>query len=401
MISRPTIGILPLAETGHLHATIQLGRELARAGHAVRYLGDAADQALFAARDLPFAPLAQQDTPFGPTYAWASNTDDVVLVDTILIRPTIDACNAGKRVVNLSTTFPLGHDAELPPITCSLAPARDAAGRARIRAAWDEVERDHARIQDPHPHVGRRASTLDLMRSFARDRGWPDDRWDPRAAINPIARVPELVLAPARLDFPRPPAPERRHGGPCVDLDRPEPASPIADWAEARPLIYCSFGSQGHLYPLPRLLDLIAGAARELPELRLVVATGGVELPAPPGAPNVRCVALAPQIALLRRASLMISHGGLNSLKEAVCCGVPVVVLPHVTDQPGNAARIELHGLGTAASWDGMTAARLADLIDRSLADAAQARRVRSLGAALRAELERPTAAAALAELLR
>jgi UDP:flavonoid glycosyltransferase YjiC (YdhE family) len=397
MTRRPTIGILALAEHGHLNATIQLGRELAHAGHAVRYLGDPSERAWFDDRGVPFAPLARVDTEFGPTYAWASNTDEVVLIDSILIRPTIDASNAGKRVINLSTTYPLGYDAALPPITCGLAPAHDRAARAQVRAAWEAAWRDHVRIQDPHPHVGRPGTTLGLLAGFARDRGWPENRWDARAAINPVARVPELVLAPAQLEFPRPATATRRYGGPCVYLDRPEPAAPALD---ARPLVYCAFGSQGHLYAMSHILDVLVGAARALPGVQLVVATGGVEVPATARAPNLVCVAHAPQIALLRRASLMLSHGGLNSLKEALCCGVPVIVLPQLADQPGNAARIGFHRLGAVAAWHGMTAARLAQLIRDALTDAALTRRVGELGEALRAEHARPTAARALSELL-
>ena len=395
-----TIGILPLPEAGHVNATIQLGRELRRAGHQVHYLGDARDQALFHERGVPFAVLPRREGPFGPTYAWGANHDAIVLVDTILIRPAIDACLAGKRVISLSSTFPLGHDAEVPPITCDLAPATDDASRAAVDAAWQAEWQGHRAIQEPHPHTGRPDSTLRVIGGFAGDRGWPEDRWDARAAINPIARLPELILAPALLDLPRPAAPRRRYGGPCVDLDRREPAFPF-DWLSGdRPLVYCSFGSQAHRYPLPELLGLLVRAARERPELRFVIATGGVDVPAELVPDNALCVRHAPQIALLRRAALMLSHGGLNGIKEALTCGVPVVVLPFAWDQPGNAARIAFHGLGAAARWADMTATRLAGIVRAVLDDATIARRARALGERLRDEHVRPTTAAALAELL-
>jgi zeaxanthin glucosyltransferase len=395
-----TVGILPLAEPGHVNATIQLGRELQRAGHRVRYLGDPADQALFVERGVPFAPLPRRDGRFGPTYAWAANDDEIALVDAILIRPTIDACNAGKRVVSISTTFPLGYDPDVPPVTCDRPPATDAAARAAIHAAWEAQWQDHRAVKDPHPHVGRADSTLHLMRSFARDRGWADDQWDERAAINPIARLPELILAPEQLDFPRRANPQRRYGGPCVNLDRPEPPFPFALLSDQRPVVYCSFGSQTHRYPLPDLLAVLVRTCRQLPALRFVVATGGVDVPPDAQPPNLICVQHAPQLALLRRAALMISHGGLNGIKEALYCGVPVLVLPLLGDQPGNAARIAFHGLGTASTWDGMTPARLAGLVHTLLADAATARRARELGARLRDAHERPASADALAELL-
>lgn len=396
-MNRTTIGILPLAEPGHIHATIQLGRELGRAGHAVHLLGDPSDAALFADRGVPFAPLARVPTPWGPTYVWAANTDEVVLVDALLIRPAIDACVAGKRVVSLSTTFPLGYDEATPPVTSGHSPAADPA---QIRAAWTAEWQSHQRVQDPHPHVERAASTLQIVRAFAHDRGWPDEQWDERAAIHPIARLPELILAPEQLDFARPARAHRRYGGPCVHADRPESAFPFARISDDRPLIYASFGAQPHQYPLADLLALLVRTARELPELQFAIASGCGDILPDSLPPNIICIPYAPQLALLRRSDLMISHGGLNGIKEALYFGVPVLVLPLVADQPGNAARIAHHGFGAAATWDGMPPSTLAGLIRTLLADAELTHRVRRLGAHLRADHQRATASAALATLL-
>lgn len=55
-----------------------------------------------------------------------------------------------------------------------------------------------------------------------------------------------------------------------------------------------------------------------------------------------------PQIDILKYADLMITHGGLGSIKECMDAGVPLLVVPinQELDQPGNAARIEANGLG-------------------------------------------------------
>jgi UDP:flavonoid glycosyltransferase YjiC (YdhE family) len=78
--------------------------------------------------------------------------------------------------------------------------------------------------------------------------------------------------------------------------------------------------------------------------LRALVVSGGEDLgPAPP---HVGIVERAPQLEILRRASLMITHGGLGSVKECAALGVPMLVFPLKDDQPGNAARVEARGLG-------------------------------------------------------
>ncbi len=393
------ISILPLAEPGHINATIRLGHELRAAGHQVRYCGAVEDEPLFAPHDVVFAALPRALGRYGPEYRWEADPSELALVDSVLFRPAIDACRAGKRVVSISTTFPAGYDAEVPPITSSLMPDADAAARARTREAWEEVRRGHETVVERHEHNDRRDSTLSILRGFAQERGWPREQLDERAAINPLVRLPELVLAPAQLDFPRRPEAARRYAGPCVNIERAEPPFEPDGFDTGRPLVFVSFGSQAHRYPLDAALALLCAAARELPEISLVIATGGRPVRELPG--NCQALARAPQLAVLRRAALMISHGGLNGIKEALFFGVPLLVLPFAWDQPGNAARVAFHQLGQMATWDGMSPGALAALIQAGLEDGEVRRRVAQLGATLRADYARPMAAEALADLLR
>ena len=55
-------------------------------------------------------------------------------------------------------------------------------------------------------------------------------------------------------------------------------------------------------------------------------------------------VDFAPQLELLDKAAMLITHAGVNTVLEALCRGVPMVALPRNADQPGNAARIEYAG---------------------------------------------------------
>ena len=55
---------------------------------------------------------------------------------------------------------------------------------------------------------------------------------------------------------------------------------------------------------------------------------------------NVYLVKSAPQIDILRRASVFISHCGMNSTSESVHFGVPMVCIPLSADQPIVANRI-------------------------------------------------------------
>lgn len=55
---------------------------------------------------------------------------------------------------------------------------------------------------------------------------------------------------------------------------------------------------------------------------------------------NVLLVPFAPQIEILERASLFITHAGMNSASEAIHYGVPVICIPIQGDQPFVAYRL-------------------------------------------------------------
>ena len=53
-----------------------------------------------------------------------------------------------------------------------------------------------------------------------------------------------------------------------------------------------------------------------------------------------------PQRAVLERAAVCVTHGGLNTTLDSAAAGVPMLAMPLAFEQPGIAARIEAHGLG-------------------------------------------------------
>ncbi|WLT39734.1 hypothetical protein NON20_10065 [Synechocystis sp. B12] len=67
-------------------------------------------------------------------------------------------------------------------------------------------------------------------------------------------------------------------------------------------------------------------------------------MPALPGNPLV--VNYAPQLELLQRTALTITHAGLNTTLECLNNAVPMVAIPIANDQPGVAARIAWAGVG-------------------------------------------------------
>lgn len=61
---------------------------------------------------------------------------------------------------------------------------------------------------------------------------------------------------------------------------------------------------------------------------------------------NVHIYKSVPQLDVLKIADVFVTHGGMNSVSEALVYSTPMVVIPFVSDQPVNARCIEKLGIG-------------------------------------------------------
>jgi UDP:flavonoid glycosyltransferase YjiC (YdhE family) len=163
--------------------------------------------------------------------------------------------------------------------------------------------------------------------------------------------------------------PQFHHTGPFhdgagrVDVDFP--------WERltGEPLIYASMGTLQN--GLENVFRAIAEAAAPHRNVQLVLSIGShLDLdqigPLPSNAVVVRH---APQLELLKRASVCITHAGLNTVLEALAHGVPQVAIPITVDQPGVAARIAEKKTGLVVSLKELTPSRLSLLLDQVLND--------------------------------
>jgi MGT family glycosyltransferase len=114
-----------------------------------------------------------------------------------------------------------------------------------------------------------------------------------------------------------------------------------ATFAEGRPIVYVSFGSQA--WYQPRRFARIFDAADAL-GLAVIAAMGELARPRAGHA----CVGFADQLHALRSAAAAITHGGAGSVMECLAFGVPMVVAPICNDQPHCARFVERAGCGVA-----------------------------------------------------
>lgn len=144
-----------------------------------------------------------------------------------------------------------------------------------------------------------------------------------------------------------------RHAGPVLEDEKV--AVPVSlPWADddATPLALISYSTgfeQRSVDKLQRGLDALA----DLP-LHVVATTGGIvdpdELGTPPNAVVVNYAAHDP---ILRRAALVVTHGGHGTAMRALRHGVPMIVIPGLAhDQAPNAVTMEQWGVGVALPQD-------------------------------------------------
>jgi len=207
--------------------------------------------------------------------------------------------------------------------------------------------------------------------------------WDDPSSL--YANRPWITQCPREFDFEDPHGPaEFCHAGPFHDGGgRPEIAFPWERLTGA-PLVYASMGTM--LNGDPGVFRTILDDAARLPAAQLVLSVGHAlrlgdlgPLPA-----NAVVVNQAPQLPLLGRASLTVTHAGLNTVLESLAQGVPQVAIPVSYDQPGVAARIAHHGTGLVGSLDGLTTPGLAALLREALDNPSYRKNARQIQNAIR-----------------
>jgi zeaxanthin glucosyltransferase len=369
-------GIISPPVTGHINPFSALGRELISRGHRVSFLGMLDLEQKINAEELEFLPIGQADHPRGSlpeslsklgrlkglsalrfTIDAVARTSAMVCrdapetiraagIDALLVDQMEPAGGAvaehlGVPFVTVCNALAINRDPVAPPPfteweyrTGVLAHARNAIGYA----ASDWLTRPVANVVRRY----RTAWKLPPLRS-------PDDSF---------SRLAQICQMPREFDFPRLNLPPTFHYvGP---LRRPQADSPPFPWEklDGRPLIYGSLGTlQNRRESLFRCFaDACAGL-----DVQLVIAHGGglsdAEAAALPGNPIV--VGYAPQLAVLARTRLTITHAGLNTVLDSLSCGVPLVMIPLTYEQPAIARRVEHVGAGTSVEFDALTPHRL------------------------------------------
>ena len=161
--------------------------------------------------------------------------------------------------------------------------------------------------------------------------------------LSPYAQISQTIPG---FDFPRQQPPANFH---AVGPLRAAQTEQQGEWPidPSRPFIFASLGTlQGSRYDM---FKRIATASRQLNAQLLVAHCGGLDPRqeqrlVKAGATWV--TDFAPQQWALQHADAVVTHGGLNTVMDAIVARTPMLVMPIAFDQPGVASRVTHAGIG-------------------------------------------------------
>jgi MGT family glycosyltransferase len=215
------------------------------------------------------------------------------------------------------------------------------------------------------------------IRAHAESIGLEIDWNDLSSTVSPFASISQ---APRAFDFESSHWPTQfHHTGPFHDgKGRPKVDFP---WERltGEPLIYASMGTI--LNGRVDVFRTIVAAVAKHKDIQLVLSVGEQVDPKRIGSTpnNAIIVKRAPQLELLKQASVCITHAGLNTVLESLAQGVPQVAIPVTYDQPGVAARIADKQTGVVTSLDKLTADHLSALLNEVLSNSTYRDNARTL----------------------
>ncbi len=267
--------------------------------------------------------------------------------------------------VHLANALIANTEASVPPFTVGWGIGGGPLALLRNRTAHALTRRLMRPVRE-RINAQRRAWGLQPFGEFINER---------------FGRGPQISQQPPGFEFPRRELPTNFHFvGPLHSLaTRTDTAFPW-ERLDGRPLIYASMGT---------LQNRLAWAFRAIAEgcatlnAQLVLSLGGAldptEFAGLPGDPIV--VRYAPQLMLLQRAAVCITHAGLNTVLESLTHGVPMMAIPVTNDQPGVAARLRWTGSGEVVPLKKLNAAAVTKTVSNLLTNSRYGDHARKLQA--------------------
>ncbi|MEW2382647.1 macrolide family glycosyltransferase [Micromonospora sp. NPDC047707] len=342
-----SVAFLNIAMHGHVNPTLPVVAELVRRGHAVTYhttpahaekiAATGARVLLYSGDDVPLAGPPTPVTVMEQLARTAVGVLPAVLTDLRGTRPDLivhdSLCPWGPVAAR---------ELDVPAASSFTTFAFNRHVPSPTHASWELLAAAAAR---PRHAGGYLKSRWELRRRY-------DTRGVPLIDLANIRQPLNLVYT-SRAFHPEADSFDQsyRFVGPSVGARAADPSFPIDRLRD--PVLYASLGTVFKADP-----QLLRGLADALAPLggTVIVSTGNTDPAALGPLPaNVNAHRSVPQPEVLARAALFVTHGGVNSVNEALYAGVPMLVVPQGADQMLVASRIVELGAGLSIRTEDVT----------------------------------------------
>ena len=283
---------------------------------------------------------------------------DVIVEDNVITFPAL--LTAGKKFVRIVSCNPLeARGSEIAPVFSGL-PADDRAEWAAFNAEYDRTHRE----------------IWSAFNAWCVEQGaepLPDLDFIHEGDLN-------LYLFPEILDY----TDARPLGANWQRLDSSVRETEGAFDLPAIPgegsLVYFSLGSLGSsdVELMQRVIDVLATTPH-----RFIVSKGPLHEEITLGE-NMYGAEFLPQTKIIPLCDLVITHGGNNTVCEALHFGKPMILLPLFWDQYDNAQRVDELGYGVRLATYAFTDEELTGALERLLGDTGLRARLAAAGEEIR-----------------
>lgn len=325
-----TIVFVEMPAFGHVNPSLPLTRELVRRGERVIYYNDAEFQTVVEASGAEFRAYLP-GVVTSAMIAHATQTGDLIRVPRLILQAThvlvpwlrAELESVRPDAVVLDSNVLWGHivvrSMRLPSVSLLTTIVLGSAEYRQLRLReWLHMLRPA--LSSFVPIVIARSR---LLREFG--ASVPRPAFPAFGDLN-LAMFPRLFQsANSRIDD------TVRFVGPMIDPETRHADAPFEPRGP-EPLVYMSLGTLHRASEAfyRECLDAFA----DMP-VRFVLSTGNdVDLGVLEPLPSNALVSPAfPQLEVLQRAVVFITHGGMNSVLEGLSCGVPLFVIPQHAEQ--------------------------------------------------------------------
>lgn len=296
---------------------------------------------------------------------------DLIIVDSPYVRHSIPLFNKRIPFMIFESMVALNKRFFYPPLCSKIIPKRNLYYKIKIELAWKKyfftgfVER----LLFGHPFPSKTK-----IKKLAKITGYPIENIDFNRYFHVgLMNIPELIASPFEFDFFRKKLNNQYYISTSSNIVRKEvnydykyletqkyiekieSFNELCSADERISLVYCSFGSMAWRYKgLTDFYKKLINVFYKMPNVKLFISVGYEashhlfkKLP-----DNVQIFQRVPQLDLLKKMDLMITHGGMNTITECIKSEVPMLVYPGTNriDQVGNACRVCFHKIGLMGS---------------------------------------------------